>query len=788
MNAKFARNPLATCIAALSLSTTTMALAQSGDTANSNPMLEETLVVSKQTTYANNETTEQMRNQVPDITSVNALIDNLPGVSIQEGDAFGFDDWSTSISIRGYQTNLAEQQVGSTIDGLPNGNSNYGGGAKANRYIDTANIGSVAVSQGTADIASRSLEALGGTIDYRTADPEAEQRIRVQYVTGEYGAERYYARYDSGLRGNTSFWISASHQEATDWMEGSAQNRRDHAAAKLVVDFDNLKFTGYISYDDIHEDNYQRVYSPSDFEQYPRWDQLIGEWTNTPYVNQVYRRGWSTLRTNTFSYGKLEWQASDNLNLTGGVYYHDNSGRGDWVPPYLVNVVNDNGGPETEALRTTSTVEGGPFLGQIFFVDPNGVALAPAADCQSSITFPYGGAGAVYDPACYPRNAIPVQSFRNTVYAKERLGFTFDGSWTMGDINELRAGIWYEDTTRDESRDWRRIVDARVGMESETTPYWTQYSRQYPQDVLKWYVEDQISLSGLTLSVGAKQFLVDLERKDNFGDSPNASVSSDSDVLFSGGIVWNVLDTGFELFAGYAENFKSISDNILERPSARLDEINPETSENIEVGVRYTGDRIYATATYFDTTFDNRIIFLAPGSGAGNDYLIGTDGTYINAGGIESSGFEASLTWNIDDNWTLYGAYTLLDATYLGSGNDAVDAEAGIIKGNDVTGIPENMWVLTADYTNDTFSAGLSAKSTGERAVNIPNTWYAEDYVVVDAYLSVDAGRINPSLEGVSINAQILNLTDETYLAQIVPGAGWLGAARTATLSVAFDF
>lgn len=785
MKAAFARKPIVASLAALSFAAPT-AFAQ--ENASSNQMLEETLVISKQTTYANNETTEQMRNQVPDITSVNALIDNLPGVSIQEGDAFGFDDWSTSISIRGFQTNLAEQQVGSTIDGLPNGNSNYGGGAKANRYIDTANIGSVVVSQGTADIASRSLEALGGTIDYRTADPEAEERIRVQYVTGQYGAERYYGRYDSGLRGETRFWVSASHQEATDWMEGSAENRRDHVAGKLVVGDNDLVFTGYISHDDIHEDNYQRVYSPSDFQQYPRWDQLIGNWTDTPYVNQVYRQGWSTLRTNTFTYGKLAWDVDDSLSFTGGVYYHDNSGRGDWVPPYLVNVVNDNGGPESEAMPTTSTVEGGPVLGQIFFVDPNGMALAPAADCQSSITFPYGGAGAVYDPACYPRTAIPVQSFRNTVYAKERLGFTFDGTWTLGEVNELRAGIWYEDTTRDEDRDWRRIVDARVGMESDRTPYWTQYSRQYPQDVMKWYVEDQISLADFTVSIGAKQFLVDVERKDNFGDTQAASVSSDSDVLFSGGVVWNVFDTGIEAFAGYAENFKSISDDILERPSARLDEINPETSENIEVGIRYTGDSIYATATYFDTTFDNRIIFLAPGSGAGNDYLIGTDGTYINAGGIDSSGFEASLTWNIDDNWTLYGAYSLLDATYLGSGNDAVDAEAGIIKGNDVTGIPESMWVVTADYSTEVFTAGLSAKSTGKRAVNIPNTWYAEEYILVDAFLSVDGGRINSSLKGMSINAQVLNVTNETYLAQIVPGAGWLGAPRTATLGITFDF
>lgn len=135
------------------------------------PALEEIVVLGKAAVFANNAVSDSMIAQQAPITSVTAVIDNLPGVSVQEGDTFGFDDWSTTISIRGFQTSLADQQIGMTIDGMPNGNSNYGGGAKANRYIDSANLGGVNVSQGTADIASRSNEALGGTLDFQTADP-----------------------------------------------------------------------------------------------------------------------------------------------------------------------------------------------------------------------------------------------------------------------------------------------------------------------------------------------------------------------------------------------------------------------------------------------------------------------------------------------------------------------------------------------------------------------------------------------------------------------------------------
>ena len=778
------KTPLAAAISAALAST----LAFSQNSTRDDDQLEEIVVVSKATTYANNAITDSMKLQNSSITSINNFIDNLPGVSVHEGDAFGFDDWSTAITVRGFQTNLAEQQVGSTIDGLPNGNSNYGGGAKANRYIDTANLQTIEVSQGTADISSRSLEALGGTLNYVTSDPTLDQRVRLEYVSGQYDAQRFYARYDSGLIGSsTRFYVSASHQEATDWMEGSAQNERDHLAAKLMTGSDQLRFTAYVSYDDIHEDNYQRVYSEADFEAYPDWDQLIGDWTNTPYVNQAHRRGWSTLRENLFAYGKLDWEANDALNFAASVYFHENEGRGDWIPPYLVDVVSDGeGNPESEFTGTR--VSGGSALGRLYFVDGNGVALAPREGCVSSITFPYGGAGAAYDPACYDAGAIPVQSYRHSHYAKDRLGFTFDVSWDTSENNTVRAGIWYEDGKREEYRDWHKLVDARVGLPFENPAYWVQYDREYPQDILKWYIEDSLTLGNLKINLGANQFLVEVSRDDLFGASQDVTVDSDSDVLPSAGFVLETGLDGLSLFGGYSENFKSISDSILERESADLSNIEPETSEVMELGLRYAGTRLFATATYFDSQFENRIIFLAPGSAAGNDYLIGTSGTYFNAGGIDSSGFELAATFNLNSNWSLYGAFTALDAEYKGTGDSAVDAENGIFAGNDVTGIAETMAVLSLDYSADRIDAGVSVKNTGERAVNTSNTWYTDDYTLVDAYLSVSGEAISDSLAGFRLHAQIFNVADERYEGVVSSNAIWLGAPRTATIGLTFDF
>ncbi|QIB67546.1 TonB-dependent receptor [Kineobactrum salinum] len=752
--------------------------------------IEEIFVVARQQVYGSNAVTDSMKAQQSPITSINALIDNLPGVSIQEGDSYGFDDWSTTITVRGFQNSLDEQQIGTTIDGIPNGGSGYGGGAKANRYLDSANLRTVTVSQGTADIASRALDALGGTINFVTDDPEDTARIRFQGSLGEHDAERYYLRYDTGtFAGDSRAWFSASHQSASDWMTGSAENERDHLAAKLVSGFGNTAITAYVSYDDIHEDNYQRLFSPEDFASNPNWDGLTDTWTGIPYVDQVYRRGWSTLRENLLAYLKADFELNPEIRLQAGLYYHDNEGRGDWIPPYLVDVRDDQGGPESEFLGNGS-VNGGAALGSIFFVDGAGNALSPNPGCVSSITFPYGGAGPEYDPACYPAGAIPVQSYRHTNYWKERTGFTLDGEWQaeLGSVsNTLRGGVWYEDQQRDETRTWHKLTEARVGIEFDNVPYWTQYDRSYPQEVFKWYLEDSLSAGSLTFTGGVKQFLVELEREDNFGESANLKLDSDSDVLFSGGVLWETPVAGMEVFAGYAENFKAIYDEILERPESDLDSLEPETSDNIELGLRYRNDRLAFTATWYDTEFNDRIIFLSPESGAGPDYLIGTNGTYFNAGGIESDGFELTVDYDLSETLSLYSAYTYSDATYIGTGDTEVDNSLGVLPGNDVAGIPDQQLVLSLDWRRDNLSAGISGKYTGERPVRIDNAWIADDYVTADLYLSMTGNNAAGSDAGWNITLLVNNAFDESYLGGISGNGAWIGSPRTVSATLTLD-
>ncbi|WP_067735554.1 TonB-dependent receptor domain-containing protein [Novosphingobium naphthalenivorans] len=772
---------LSTCLAAIAVATPALAddaadAADAADALNGDAII----VTGTRATYNNSALSEELIADKSPVASVLDLANTLPGVQVQEGDAFGFDDWSTAYSIRGFQTNLDQQQVGLTIDGLPNGGSNYGGGSKANRFVDTANIRTVEVSQGTADIGSLSNEALGGTLNFVTSDPLDEMRVRLSGSVGDFEASRYYGRFDTGLFLNNTAkaWISYSHQQATDWMEGSAQNHRDNFAGKFIIDTP-VKLTGYVDYDYAHEDNYDQMYSPEQYAASPHADALTGVWTGIPVIDQNYRRAWSTIRKNFFAYLKADTKIGDSLDLHASVYYHDMAGRGDWAPPYVVDVTDDGAGNPESELSGTSTVNGGSALGKIYFVDANGVALTASEGCAS-----------LYDPSCYATGAIGAQSYRHTHYRKDRLGFTGEGTWkvTLGGLdNSLRAGLWYEDTTRQEWRNWHNVTDTTVGMAYDSTPYWTQYSRKYPQTTFKWYVQDTVQVGPVTANIGAKQFTNHLDRVDLFGDTDNVSIKSTSKVLLSGGIQIEPVH-GLNVFGGYAENFKALTDSVLEYNNADLSEIKPESAKNWEAGVRYENGWFHGSATWFKSKFSNQVIYVSNSTASGIDYLGEGDGIFYNAGGIDSEGFELLANVRPTTNLNLYAAYTYIDAKYRGTGDSVLDAEQGVTPGNRVTGIPQNMFVLSANYRLGPVSLGVTTKYTDDRYVNADNSWKADSYILTDLNINVKGEALSQALKALQFDLTINNLTDEDYLGGISGNYAWIGAPRTMVFTATADF
>lgn len=759
---KYSKNLLGLAITA---AISTVAIAD--DNANKEATIEEVTVIAKKLSYANNTVDTTMIEQQVPVSSVLGVMDNLPGISINEGDAFGGDDWSTSITMRGFSIDGNQQQLGMTVDGIPNGGSNYGGGAKANRYLATENLATVEVAQGTSDISSASLDALGGTFNFVSKAPDMEQSTTFAYTTGSHDAERFFVRYETGeIFDNTYAYVSYSDTSTSRWSgEGSnGGSDNQHAELKFVSTQDRLTLTGRLSYDDVAEDNYNSV-SIEQFNQTPDWDQLTWNWTGIPHYDQMFAEGWSTLRENTLAYLKAEYDFSDVTTLEVTPYYHKNKGRGDWIPPYLVMAVDENGNP---------TDKGGSIAGSYGFTDQNGNPLAPADGCTANFNWPWNSGPGLH-PACYAADAVPVMSYRHTHYAKERAGFTAKAMTTFGS-HDVVAGVWYETSQRDEHRDWHKVINASVYHHFDATPYWTQYDNTFDQDTFKWYLQDTMTAGDFTLNLGVQQYLVDLEKTDNYQAANNAKVNSDSDVLFSAGALYEI-NPSTEVFAGYSENFAAIKDGVLERDSSTLTEIEPETAENIDFGIRYFGERLNIQATAYMIEFDNRITFIAPGSDTdGIDYTIGTNGTYINVGGIESDGIELSATYQLTDSWQLYGSFTKNDSTYVG------DAP-GFEEGEKVIDSVDDMWVLSANYYDGNLRFGASTKYTGDRGD-------AEDYLVTDMNAGYSVEFSGSGIKQVDLALVVNNLFDEDYLST---GTGngttfFIGAPRTTSLTVSANF
>lgn len=741
--------------------------------------LETIVVTGRNVSYANSAASDEMKKQQTSMTSVLALVDNLPGVLVTEGDPFGSDEWSTSISIRGFQLNLDAQQIGMTVDGISNGNSNYGGGTKASRYIDTENLRGVEVSQGTADISSRSNEALGGTMDFTTILPALDEQLTVSTTLAEHNAKKLYVRYDTGeIAQDTFAWMSLSSQQNDDYMDGSITNKRDHLEGKIISTVSDVGITAYVSYDDAQEYTYQRVYGLAQYAQNPEWDGLTEDWSGVPYQDQVFREGWVTERENFFTYVKADFTLSE-VDFTTSVYYHENEGTGKWIPYYIADVTDDGVGNPNSELDSSTTAYGGASQGLIYFVNRAGESLSRIDGCASSIGFPYGGGGADIDPGCYEQGAMPVSSNRHTHYAKKRYGVNGDFTWQTsisGMDNVLRGGFWYEDYQRDEYRDWHKTIDAATSPRYESNPYWVQYDREFPVETLMYYVEDELDAGFAKFRLGAKQFKVDVSKNDLFTAENDLEVSSDSDVLISAGFVAPLPLNGLEVFGGYAENFAAVKDAVLERDDADVRSVEPETADNIDLGLRYSTPGFNASLTYYNIKFENRITFISNEDVNGIDFLEAAAGGFVNDGGVESDGIEASIDYNFTDTFGMYVSYTK---------NESVYTEEDF-SGKTVIGSPEDMAVVSFDYANNDFFAGFSTKYVGERFLDQANTQEADSYMVSDLYVGKTAYDIGGSIDSVELSFNVNNVFDEKYLGSIAPNAGWIGAPRIASFNVKF--
>jgi iron complex outermembrane recepter protein len=591
------------------------------------------------------------------------------------------------------------------------------------------------------------------------------------------------------MAGGASAYVSVSDQRHHRWMDTGSQGYSDrfHVDTKARLFLGNVTVTPRFSYDDSYENNYNGV-TLAEFAANPEWDNLTGNWTGQPLIDQNYILGWATVRENWLGAVRFEADAAPALKLHVHPYWHHQKGRGDWLPPYQRLGYTANG----------ARVDAAPLAAvqaRAFFQDAAGnpIPVGDPATAPAGVTF--YDASNPYDLGTYPEavraGAKPISSFRTSEYEFDRYGTTFGATWEIDERNTLKFGGWYEQLRRDWGRDWHRVVDATVGYEWDRRPYWTDFASELETDTLMLYVQDTVRLGDLTVSLGVKQFYVDLGYRDVYGVNPSKSFDSDSDILPSIGFVYS-LDGAGQLFGGYTENFSAVLDEVITRDLSRS--LEPETADSFDFGYRITRGPFSASAAVYYADFNNRITFVTPRTVNGVteiNYDIGQGGGYVNVGGIESRGAEIAVSVDVTEN---VGAY--VTATWNESEYTRTIPENGVVAGHRVVGSPEWLFAATGFYQAGPMRASLSGKYTGSRYGTLDNREELGGTTTWDASLGYQMAQGVGPFRGVSAALYVTNLLDKSYLAGLdgggsaTAGSGYyfIGAPRTVSAALTLEF
>jgi iron complex outermembrane receptor protein len=166
------------------------------------------------------------------------LVNILPGANVASTDPFGLST-SSSLTLRG----LGQDAIGVTMEGAPQNDIGYYVAYPA-QFADPENIARVELSQGSADIASPVVNAVGGLLALSLDAPHRDFGVLADASLGSFNERRVFVRVDSGnlgrarcapscpipttapTTGAAPAWTSASISTPRSWANGATATPR----------------------------------------------------------------------------------------------------------------------------------------------------------------------------------------------------------------------------------------------------------------------------------------------------------------------------------------------------------------------------------------------------------------------------------------------------------------------------------------------------------------------------------------------------------------------------------
>ena len=679
-------------------------------------------------------------------------IEKLPGVNFQSADPFGVYEWSTRISLRGFNQN----QLGFTLDGVPLGDMSYGNvnGLHISRAIISDNIGGVRVSQGAGAVGTASTSNLGGTIEFTSREPSADMGVAGNFTYGSNDTIRGYAALDTGDLGGFRSSLSYAYLDAKKW-KGVGSQRSHQVNAKATYDFPGGgKLTGFVNFTDRRENDYQDL----SLEQIGRlgydWDNVSNNWPLALKIAQIaanrgdvggfvprvpntagkvyptpitsvddayYDAG--GLRRDYLGGLKMQVPLTERLQATVQGYYHNNKGQGSWFTPYLAS--------------------------------PSG-------------------------------NDV---SFRTTEYGIERIGFLGDMTLSL-DANTLELNLWWENNDFNQARRFYNVsgttVPSTTALTYQSNPFFTQWFNNYNTQTFQYAVQDEFKLSdSFSISAGFKGQSVKLRARENIvtGRLALGNIKSEDFFLPQAGVLYKFGADAGEVFANYTENQRAFTASATTGPFATTQagfdairpNLRPERSKTVEAGYRFGFGPVRGVIAGYYVDFSNRI--LATQTGAG---IVGNPVVLANVGSVRSVGAEAGLTWQIIEPVTLTASYAYNDSTYRDNVVNAAGVITQAIDGKTVVDSPKHIGNVELALALDGFYASANGNFMSKRFFTYSNDKSVPGRAIFDAKVGYRFASLGSLMNGIAIEGSVTNLTDKRYVATVGSnGYGFAGDNQT---------
>ncbi len=157
------------------------------------------------------------------------LLRLVPGANVSTSDPYGLSP-SVNIAVRG----LNSDEVAYLVEGAPVNDIGYYAGYPS-QWVDSENIKSVSLQQGTADLDSPTVNAGGGLVSLDLRDPADTAGGLASGSFGSYHEGRAFVRLDSGpIAGTNARAFVSFSQTAADNYRGPGDDHRQHVDFKIA--------------------------------------------------------------------------------------------------------------------------------------------------------------------------------------------------------------------------------------------------------------------------------------------------------------------------------------------------------------------------------------------------------------------------------------------------------------------------------------------------------------------------------------------------------------------------